>query len=71
VGNTTRSGVTASYSKEMAVANPQYLNLRKKKVHRILQVGLLDQASAYYKNFFGGYDYEMGNTKLHRPAFRF
>ncbi len=49
---------------------PQQI-LRKKKVHRILWLGLFDQANEHHYKTFGGYDYEMGNTKLYRPAFRF
>jgi len=37
--------------------------LRKKKVHRILWISLLDQANKYIKTSGGKYN-EMGNTSL-------
>ena len=44
--------------------------LLKKKVHRILKSGLLDQASNYFNKLLEVHD-EMGNTKLSDLRFGF
>ncbi len=58
------------FSNEKNIPSKQCQMLRKKIVHRILLLGLLDQASNYSNKFLEVHD-EMGNTKLYRPAFRF
>lgn len=58
------------FSNEKNILLQQCQILLKKKVHRILLGGLLDQASDYSNKFLEVHD-EMGNTKLYRPAFRF
>ena len=58
------------FSKEKNILVKRCQMLRKKKVHRILLIGLLDQASNYSNKLLEVHD-EMGNTKLYRPAFRF
>jgi len=58
------------FSKEKNILVKRCQMLRKKKVHRILLIGLLDQASNYFNKLLEVHD-EMGNTKLYRPAFRF